>query len=70
VRISCAGGMTPLKIVNPHMKHKKEGGEDYWFVNEDETVKVRLLTAKANDREIRGYGLDTEIFKYKITKLS
>jgi hypothetical protein len=69
VRIPCASGMIPLKKVDHHLRHKKERGEDYWFVSDNETVKVRLLTARASDTEVRGYGLDVEIFKYKITTL-
>ena len=70
IRIPCAGGMTPLKEVELGSKEKvNREGADYWFVNDTQYVKVRLLTARTTDSEITGYGLDVSIFKYKITKL-
>ncbi len=70
IRIPCAGGMTPLKIVELDSKEKiNRERADYWFVNNDESIKVRLLTARTKGSEVGGYGLDVSIFRYKITKL-
>jgi len=70
IRIPCAGGMTSLKVVELGSKEKvNREHADYWFVNNDESVKVRLLTARTKDSEVEGYGLDVSIFKYKIIKL-
>jgi hypothetical protein len=69
IRIPCAGGMEPLKIVDLNSKEKFNGEKpDYWFVGYEPGYKVKLATAKVKDDKITGIGINSGIFKYKITK--
>jgi len=71
IRIPCASGMTPLKEVELGSKERvNRERPDYWFVNGEQSIKVRLFTARVRDNEITGYGIDSGIFKYKITRLN
>jgi len=69
IRIPNAGGMTPLKIVGLDSKEKVDREKpDYWFVNDAVGYKTRLVTANVREDEITGIGINSGIFKYKITK--
>lgn len=64
VRLPMKPGTVPLE----ENKTKFNGLKgDYWFVNEDQSIRVRLLTYTIED-EIQGYGYDIEKFKYKIRR--
>ena len=69
IRIPNAGGMEPLKEVELGSKEKVDREKaDYWFVNNAVGYKTRLVTANVREDEITGIGINSGIFKYKITK--
>lgn len=65
IRLPMKPGTVPLEENNNKFNGLKG---DYWFVNEDQSIKVKLLTYKTNEDEIQGYGYDIEKFEYKLRK--
>ena len=71
VRLPIRSGMTPLTECEVGSKKKIEGESPaYWFVNYDQSVKVKLITKSINDKKeiISGIGRDSGIFKYIIRR--
>ncbi len=61
---------TPL--VECEVGSKEEIGEeqaDYWFVNDDQSIKVRLVTYRIGDNILDGLARDTKTFRYMIRRI-
>ncbi len=71
VRLPIRSGMTPLAECELGSVKKIEGEKpNYWFVNGDQSIKVRLLPPISVNEEgaIYGSGVDVTIFKYVIRR--
>ena len=71
VRLPIRPGNIPLQECEANSREKIEGEKPaYWFVNESQSVKVKLLTQSLKKDRITGLGKDVGIFKYTIKKIN
>jgi len=58
------------KPIAPSTEPLIEGHQrsNYWFINEDQKVKVRLYFPRLRNEEIRAIGRDTKFFRVRIRK--
>ena len=71
VRLPICPGMTPLTECETGSTEKIEGVKPaYWFVNDDQSVKVKLITKNINYEKgtVSGIGKDSGLFKYTIQR--
>jgi hypothetical protein len=69
VRLPMRPGITPLHDCEPKSNEKIEGETPgYWFINNDETTKVKLIAQLVSQDKIRGIGYDQRYFFYTICK--
>ena len=69
VRIPMKSSTTPLQEYEVGSRERVYGVKPgYWFVSEDESIKVRLITAREKEDELKGIGRDSSFFKYSIRR--
>lgn len=69
IRLPIKPGDIPLKECKPESKEKVKGETaKYWFVNDNQTIKVRLITKKQEGDKLVGLAYDTVHFKYVIKR--
>lgn len=69
VRLPIKSGMMPLQECEIGSKKKIDRSRPaYWFVNENQSLKVRLLIRRVEEDLIKGFGTDSRIFWYNIRK--
>lgn len=69
VRVPMKPGTTPLLECPVESRDLVNGQRPgYWFVNDDEAIKVELLSYKPQDETLSGLGQDREVFNYVIRR--
>ena len=70
IRMPIAPATTPLKECPPDAKEEINGEKPrYWFVDPQQTIKVRLLSHEVSEDNITGEAYDFERFKYTIRRI-
>lgn len=69
IRIPIKPSTTPLIECEIGSSERIDGERArYWFVNSDQTVKVKLIAQLVTDNLINGLGYDSKYFVYTIRK--
>jgi hypothetical protein len=69
VKLPGRPGTTPLVECPTNSQKEIEGQKPrYWFVNDEQSIKVRLDSYAIREHEIAGIGYDIETFKYVLIR--
>jgi len=67
IKLPLKPGTTPLKECK--IASTESIGAHYWFVNENQSIKIRLIRYETHDDKITGVGSDGVSFNYTIRRI-